>query len=1294
MANCEDVDLLPSIRQLITKIEPAIQSADSLEAAEELILHLEATDENFHRYEYVKYIRQRLDEVLGPLIEDQMEKERHKMHTKGSEEDLVRAVTEHVVNDQTYSDMMQNMKQLTTNSVARLLQTFDEDHSEHLMKATQYTRRESPKRFSFEFSEGSSSSFDSSFNQGFMFMNQEHFIAISENLEPLKSLKTRQDAMTKLCQIPPSDVMACDQWEHLRAGLTSALADPDQYLEEKSLLFHAKMFSAKSHTISKEVYTSLVDYLCTEFTARKSKTMYLKDGLDLGNLSNKRLLRKFRLLNEFQIEVSSYWVRFPESFVEDILEKTVKLIGINSSSLLSSMEIVCPIHCIALLDPKARWFKKWMHGHYSRTFVLKALTANLGLVENALRQCMEFIAKSDTQLDSVSSLTETFDKQKIVDMHSPMYFEKDLRFVHFVHSLSLIGRILMYAGGRKLFPINSKEGLVSIQDLMVSLVTLLADTAQTKSTTKNINKLNPAVLVTNTFKMLCSSKQACQTCFCTDVFIGHLITPVLEWLDDDPNDELPQEATLLHIADILSAIASWEAGRHILLYGENGEKFKENRSAAVHIIAEFSCRALNGTFSNTFGVGPSRAVAGAYLYLCRQLYNTCEGRLALHPYKLHTIVADAWKEVVREVEEKTPTFGADGGTVVSPASEDAVAWENTLIDNLLNFAGTPKGLLFLQQTGAMNECVTYMYTRYEKKLQVSKTEKFGYGTMVTQVAATAPGMVALKSSGFIKRIVNELWTVLECGRDDKPVLRPSPTPVDPIDRTAFKSFTSLVNVLSAFPAVYEVIADQPLRQRQTYSFREMPDTIVDIIERLILVDSETKNHSLFNVEQSHTFGLRLLSIMVCSLDTLLLLESQYSIWSSLLKAQQENKSENGDIIIDMLSVERNQILVRSYTIGGPSERRLPPKTLDIDSERPYPWPLFSTFPVPKDYTTFNSRPSAIKQENELSKLLSGLRPSSLNSEWLSKCRQAFYNVMITKPDQVTPRVIPELLDSVVAAMITTGDDKLFTLKAFTINDATLKTQNLTSLQSKGVKHAIRYGMYLRLLSNHDVALENLSTLLKKCRQYLRMQQRTLDSDLRFLERDYVGYDWFASSVFLMMMGNKDKAWNFLYHFSTVAASGFLWIPRLYASVHLPLEQAVSSIHPVFSCTGHNVELILQQEVSHTYSAFKMSGYTPSQICQHWLTQSFWNYLDWPQICHYILVCLLLGVDYQVYVCVAILRFLQPRILQYRQQQNLQVFLKEESIVGFKVGQHLEYMKFLEKKYRSTILPDMVNLAKQ
>lgn len=50
----------------------------------------------------------------------------------------------------------------------------------------------------------------------------------------------------------------------------------------------------------------------------------------------------------------------------------------------------------------------------------------------------------------------------------------------------------------------------------------------------------------------------------------------------------------------------------------------------------------------------------------------------------------------------------------------SILLEETLLDDLLNFAATPKGLLLLQNTGTVNECVTFMFNRFAKNLQVGK----------------------------------------------------------------------------------------------------------------------------------------------------------------------------------------------------------------------------------------------------------------------------------------------------------------------------------------------------------------------------------------------------------------------------------------------------------------------------------------------------------------------------------------------------------------------------------------------
>jgi len=106
----------------------------------------------------------------------------------------------------------------------------------------------------------------------------------------------------------------------------------------------------------------------------------------------------------------------------------------------------------------------------------------------------------------------------------------------------------------------------------------------------------------------------------------------------------------------------------------------------------------------------------------------------------------------------------------------------------------------------------------------------------------------------------------------------------------------------------------------------------------------------------------------------------------------------------------------------------------------------------------------------------------------------------------------------------------------------------------------------------------------------------------------------------------------------------------------------------------------------------MSGMAPSQICSHWLKQFFWNYLDWADIVLFVNICLILGVDYMAYYCVAVLKHLNERqkIVKHHTYKDLQVYLKESQIEGFSLDKYIGFMNELEKKYRTLILDDMKN----
>lgn len=79
---------------------------------------------------------------------------------------------------------------------------------------------------------------------------------------------------------------------------------------------------------------------------------------------------------------------------------------------------------------------------------------------------------------------------------------------------------------------------------------------------------------------------------------------------------------------------------------KNMEKFFFRKvSAAAHTIAEFAHRALSGNLPHSGSRSPSYLVVGSFVFVCRQIYNTCDGLVLLKEYRLHESISRAWKQV-------------------------------------------------------------------------------------------------------------------------------------------------------------------------------------------------------------------------------------------------------------------------------------------------------------------------------------------------------------------------------------------------------------------------------------------------------------------------------------------------------------------------------------------------------------------------------------------------------------------------------------------------------------------------
>ncbi|XP_053830148.1 protein broad-minded isoform X2 [Vidua macroura] len=1294
----EDEALLQSmLRQLLQSVKEKITGAPSVECAEEILLHLEETDENFHNYEFVKYLRQYIKNTVGPVIEEETEKctSAQSQGEISGYDTLVQHLTKKARESKEYREMIHALKNVMMVVVESLINKFEEDR----MHDKELANKAKKEHQSGYYTDNCSDS-DSSFNQSYAFMSQEQLQLLAEKLDPSQPKEVRQEALQTLCLAPASDILSSESWPSLSKHLTISLADPDATFSEKILRFYAKTFSSSPFNMTREVYTSLA-------------------GLDVSNADVNRLLKKVRLLNEYQKEAPSSWIRHPEKYMEEVVESTLSLLSIKRKpNHPASPDFLSPMHFLALLDIKAVWFKKWTHAYYSRKVVFRLLERKYkSLINAAVQQCLDYFEFCKAAVNKNSKVGD-FSQQPCSDMQNFSYTGPELQYIYFVHSLCLLGRLLIYKEGQNLFPVQlkNKKATVSITDVLVLFVQLIYYSPSYPKTAlaAHTENYSPESLVMEILQVFCDQTGCAAECLYTDTVIDALLHPVQSLLNGTEVYINCLETTLLDVADILARIAASEDGLSLLLYGENEKNAKDSPTAA-HVLVQFTKKLLHDDISLLSGFEFMPVVKGAFIVVCRQMYRTCEGLQMLIPYGLHESIAEAWRKTSLLSERvPTPVTDADSTSSISQESKSSLLWEETLLDALLNFSTTPKGLFLLHSTDAMNDCVNFMFNSLSKKIQTNEYEDFGNRIIITQMATTPMAAVALQNSGFIKTLVTELWALLECGKDDLRITQPKSTPVDPIDQSCQKSFLFLVNLLT-YPAVFELLNKRDIPNKPMYSFREVPTDIIDIIDRLIILNSEAKIHSLFNYEQSHIFGLRLLNVLCCELNTLLLLETQYKVSQVLLTAQEENVTETsegpGVFIIDGLSVERNHVLVRINLIGGPQERTLPLRELDKGSGL-YPWPMFSSFPVPKCYLAEIPRKAEFRQDKDLDKLLKLLKSPEKPAGWAEICRKHFCKVMKTRPDSISGPILAELIEKFVSHLSESRTDCYFSMGSYKAMDADVKKENLSSVQQLGVEMTVRYGKYLNLLK--EDAENGLCFVLMNCEEFLKQQQRTVMSSLCCLQEHYAGYDWFASSIFLIMSGDRERTLTFLQQFSCLLISAFLWLPRLHLSMHLPVTTVEYGIHPVYFCSAHHVEMLLKAELPLVCSAFHMSGFTPSQTSTarhpeaHRSPRSsgfsekkkkYKDYFEFLfrcqsalfQACVDVLRRILLSRDSQL---------IHQRCSLCPQRLAPESFLQhmlpavEEALHGFRVSDYLDYMESLEEIYRPMLLKDMRTIKAQ
>ena len=194
-----------------------------------------------------------------------------------------------------------------------------------------------------------------------------------------------------LSQLPPGELLGHESWPQLKPVLESALngevnssgagIDDEERplpaelaeLSDRAVKLYSRMLQLLNVNC-KEVFASLTSHLASLFNESVSSSSSSKcfisiptldEGLDLQKLNNHYLMQRFNLVAAFAREIPAFWTRFPTKFADEVIESLLGLLSAVTTTT-SSPKKMTPLHFMSLVDPKATWFIRWTHGHYSR----------------------------------------------------------------------------------------------------------------------------------------------------------------------------------------------------------------------------------------------------------------------------------------------------------------------------------------------------------------------------------------------------------------------------------------------------------------------------------------------------------------------------------------------------------------------------------------------------------------------------------------------------------------------------------------------------------------------------------------------------------------------------------------------------------------------------------------------------------------------------------------------------------------------------------------------------------------
>lgn len=287
--------------------------------------------------------------------------------------------------------------------------------------------------------------------------NGEQYDYIIDKISRDKPVHVRLAGYGILLKIDLSNVNTCSQWDILQKTLLDGLTDDNRAIFEASMQVHAKLLNCPQ---LHETYGNLLNAFNAQYHSPKMRETLptLISGINFKFFLHEKLFCIMHLAIRYQEEMLKN-TRYSDKTMEEIIEQFVIFLSTHTFGTALQPKTLNTLNIISVLEPHAKWCKKWLHSLCARRIFVAALAKSPTLLQNIV-DCAENGLRTTPCSLSVSIAEE--DNEMCIPGNT-------IETLTYLHCLVFVSRLCSYEASRTLFAEGSLKAPFVVGDFLVRL---------------------------------------------------------------------------------------------------------------------------------------------------------------------------------------------------------------------------------------------------------------------------------------------------------------------------------------------------------------------------------------------------------------------------------------------------------------------------------------------------------------------------------------------------------------------------------------------------------------------------------------------------------------------------------------------------------------------------------------------------------------------------------------------------------------------------------------------------------